>query len=445
MTQVDRLIKAKYLTTLSSQKSDDAFTEVDQCIGLKGDTITFVGSWADAQAQGLDNGLAPEAIINYSNHWVLPGLVNAHTHLPMTLLRGFSDDVPLQEWLEKHIFPAEGRLVDPEFVKLGTKIAALEALKTGSTTFCDMYYFEPDIAEVLDQAGVKAFLGQSFIDFPAPDNKKQDGSDYKLLEELQERFGSHPRLHACVAPHAPYTCSDKTIQETAEYARKHNLLYSIHISETQFEMAESQKNFGMTPVERMQKLGVFDTRSVFAHCVHVTDGDIEIMAKSPTAAIYNPESNMKLGSGAAPVRKMLDAGVLVALGTDGCASNNDLNMFGEMNTGAKLQKVSLADNAAIGAREMLQLATANGAKSLGLDDTGCLEVGKKADFIAVDLNHPHLQPVHEIPSLIYSVQGHEVDDVWVDGTRVVENGECLTLNQDDIFAELQDYRKRKDF
>ncbi len=428
------LIKAKHVTTMDPSRD---FVEENLCIGIDGNKICYLGP---------ANG-APEAkeVIDAGNHWVLPGLVNAHTHLPMTLLRGFSDDVPLKDWLEKHIFPAEGRLVSPEFCRLGSKIAALEAMLSGTTTVCDMYYFEPDIAEVMDQSGMKAFLGQSFIDFPAPDNKKQDGNDYKLLEELIEKYSGHERIHAVVAPHAPYTCSDDTLKKTAAFAKKHNLLYSIHVSETGFEMQQSQEQHGMTPVARLQKLGVFDCQSVFAHCVHVTDDDIKIMAKNPTAAIYNPESNMKLGSGAARIRKMLDEGVQVGLGTDGCASNNDLNMFGEMNTGAKLQKVSLADNAAITAKEMLAMATREGAKALGLNDTGYLAVGMKADIISVDLLHANLQPVHDIPSLIYCIQGHEVQDVWIDGKQTVKDHKCLTLNASEIFEELAAYRKKMDF
>ena len=432
--KVDVLLTSKHITTLDPSRD---FVEKNLYIGIIGDKITFVG----------DKASAPEAkeIIDYGEAWILPGLVNAHTHLPMTLLRGYSDDVPLQDWLEKHIFPAEGRLVNPEFCRLGSKLAALEAMKTGTTSVCDMYYFEPDIADVMDKSGLKEFLGQSFIDFPAPDNKEMNGNDYKLLEELIEKYSSHARIHPVVAPHAPYTCSDETLKKAADFAKKHDLLYSIHVSETPFEMAQSQEQHGMTPVARLQKLGVLDTRSVFAHCVHVTDEDIAIMAKSPTAAIYNPESNMKLGSGAARIRKMLDEGVAVGLGTDGCASNNDLNMFGEMNTGAKLQKVSLSDNAAITAREMLIMATREGAKALGMNDTGYIAEGKKADVISVDLMHPNLQPVHEIPSLIYSVQGHEVRDVWIDGTRTVKDGECTTIDQNEVFEELAHYRKKMDF
>jgi 5-methylthioadenosine/S-adenosylhomocysteine deaminase len=434
-SSVDLLITAQHTSTLQPERP---FVEKDLAIGISAGKISYVGPAAQAPSAQSTRQLG-EA-------WIIPGLINAHTHLPMTLFRGFSDDEPLQDWLNKHIFPAEARLVNPEFVRIGSEIAALEALLSGTTCVADMYYFETDIADVMDKAGLRAFLGQSVIDFPAPDNKKLDGSDYRLMEELIERCKGHPRLRPMIAPHAPYTCSDNTLRKAARFAKDKGVLLSIHVSETQFEVQESLKKYSKTPVERLQGLGVLDTPSLFAHCVHVTDGDIAIMAKSPVAAIYNPESNMKLGSGAAPVRKMLDRGVCVALGTDGCASNNDLNMIREMDTGAKLQKLSLSDNSAINAKELIQLATRNGAQALGLQGiTGELKVGLDADIVAIDLRQAHLQPVHEIPSLIYSLQGYEVRDVYVQGKALVKDHKCTTLDSEDVLDRLSFYRKKMSF
>jgi 5-methylthioadenosine/S-adenosylhomocysteine deaminase len=436
MKTFDTLLKAQHISTLQKGRP---FVEKDICIGISGKEIAYVGPHtADLSAR---------TVTDYGEAWIIPGLINAHTHLPMTLFRGFSDDEPLQDWLTKHIFPAEARLVNPEFCRIGTEIAALEAMLSGTTCFADMYYFEPDIADVMDKSGMRAFLGESVIDFPTPDNKKKDGSDYRLLEELIERTRGHSRLAAMIAPHAPYTCSDETLRRAADFARAKNILLSVHVSETAFEVAESRKNFGgKTPVERLLGLGVLDTPALFAHCVHVTDSDIEIMAKKPVAAIYNPESNMKLGSGAAPVRKMLDAGVCVALGTDGCASNNDLNMIREMDTGAKLQKLSLADNSAITAQELIELATVGGAKALQISErVGQLKVGLSADLVAIDLRRPHLQPVHEVASLIYSLQGNEVKDVFVEGRKVVENGRSLTIDQEGLMDRLSFYRSKAGF
>ena len=431
----DTLLKARHISTL---QKDRPFVERDLCVGITGKKITYIGP--------TQNTHQAKIVKDYGEAWIVPGLINAHTHLPMTLFRGFSDDEPLQDWLTKHIFPAEARLVNPEFCRIGSEIAALEAMLTGTTCFADMYYFEPDIADVMDASGLRAFLGESVIDFPTPDNKKKDGSDYRLLEELIERTKGHSRLAAMIAPHAPYTCSDETLRRAAEFAREREILLSVHVSETAFEVAESLKNFKKTPVERLLGLGVLDTPALFAHCVHVTDADIAIMAKKPVAAVYNPESNMKLGSGAAPVRKMLDAGVCVALGTDGCASNNDLNMIREMDTGAKLQKLSLADNSAITAQELIQLATTAGAKALRLEnEIGQLKEGFAADLVAIDLRRPHLQPVHEVASLIYSLQGNEVKDVYVEGRAVVENGRSTTIDQDDVFERLKFYREKAGF
>jgi 5-methylthioadenosine/S-adenosylhomocysteine deaminase len=431
----DILLKARHISTLQAERP---FVEHDICVGLRGRKITYIGPHHE--------GLSTQATHDYGEAWILPGLINAHTHLPMTLFRGFSDDEPLQDWLHKHIFPAEARLVNPEFCRIGTEIAALEAMLTGTTCFADMYYFEPDIADVIDKSGLRAFLGESVIDFPAPDNKKKDGNDYRLLDQLVERVKDNSRLEAMIAPHAPYTCSDETLIRATEYARAKDILLSIHVSETAFEVNESMKAHGKTPVARLRDIGLMDTPSLFAHCVHVSDDDIQIMSQKPVAAVYNPESNMKLGSGAAPIRKMLDAGVRVALGTDGCASNNDLNMIREMDTGAKLQKLSLADNSAITAQELIALATRDGATALGLENRiGQLKEGFDADLIAIDLRKPHLQPVHEVASLIYSLQGHEVRDVFVEGRKVVEEGRSLTIDQADLFDRLKFYRERMGF
>jgi 5-methylthioadenosine/S-adenosylhomocysteine deaminase len=431
----DVLLKARYTSTLQDNRP---FVENDIVIGITGQKIAYVGP--------LELDHKAKVTKDYGEAWIIPGLINAHTHLPMTLFRGFSDDEPLEDWLYKHIFPAEARLVNPEFCRIGTELAALEAMLSGTTALADMYYFETDIADVMDKSGLRAHLGQSVIDFPTPDNKNKDGSDYRLLDALIERCKGHSRLHAMIAPHAPYTCSDETLKKATAYAKKNDILLSIHVSETKFEQGESQKNFGKTPVERLQDIGLLDIPTLFAHCVHLTDNDIEIMAKKPVAAVYNPESNMKLGSGAARVRQMLDRGVTVALATDGCASNNDMNMIREMDTGAKLQKLSLANNAAITAKELIQLATRGGAKALRLADTiGQIKVGFSADVVSLDLRRPHLQPIHEVPSLIYSLQGNEVKDVFVEGRTVVENGKSTTIDQEGLLDRIKFYRDKAQF
>jgi 5-methylthioadenosine/S-adenosylhomocysteine deaminase len=434
MRKFDVALRCGYLSTLKDGK---VTVEKNQLVGIEGSRISYVGAPISFEAAET---------IDASTKWVVPGLINAHTHLPMTLFRGFSDDVPLGEWLTKHIFPAEARLVNPEFCRLGTEIALLESLKSGTTSFCDMYYFEDDIAEVVDRSGMRAWLGQSVIDFPAPDNKQMDGGDYRILDRMVERWKGHDRISPVIAPHAPYTCSDATLKKAADFARKHDILLSIHVSETAFEQEESRKLHGKSPTQRLADLGVMDCGCVFAHCVHVSDDDIGIMAAKGAACVHNPESNMKLGSGAAPIRKMLDRGVTVALGTDGCASNNDLNMIREMDSGAKLAKLSMRDNAAVTAGEMLRLATWEGAKALrALDRIGSIEEGKLADLITIELEHPHLQPVHEVPSLIYCLQGFEVTDVLCQGRVLLRQGRPTLLDSSQIFERLREYRSRMGF
>ena len=431
----DTLLKARHVSTL---QKDRPFVEQDLTIGITGTKIAYVGPALASHSAKFTK--------DYGDSWIIPGLINAHTHLPMTLFRGFSDDEPLEDWLYKHIFPAEARLVNPEFCRIGTELAALEAMLSGTTCLADMYYFETDIADVMDKSGLRAHLGQSVIDFPTPDNKMQDGSDYRLLDALVELCKGHSRLNAMIAPHAPYTCSDDTLKKATAYAKKQDIILSIHVSETRFEQGESQKNFGKTPVERLRDIGLLDVPTLFAHCVHLTDADIDIMAKKSVAAVYNPESNMKLGSGAARVLQMLEKGVTVALATDGCASNNDMNMLREMDTGAKLQKLSQSNNAAIGAKDLIKLATLGGAKALRLQDRiGQLTEGFDADIVAIDLKRPHLQPVHEVPSLIYSLQGNEVRDVFVEGKKVVENYKSTTIDQDGLLDRINFYRKKAQF
>jgi 5-methylthioadenosine/S-adenosylhomocysteine deaminase len=427
----DVAIRCGYLSTLKGGKVE---VEKDRLIGVEGSRIAYVGTPIPFEA---------DETIDASGKWVIPGLVNTHTHLPMTLFRGYSDDVPLNEWLTKHIFPAEARLVDPEFCRLGTELALVEALKSGTTSFLDMYYFEDDIAEVVDRSGMRAWLGQSVIDFPAPDNKSFDGGDYRILDRMVERWKGHERVSPVIAPHAPYTCSDATLKRAAEYGRKHDILLSIHVSETAFEQAESQKNFGKSPTQRLHDIGLMDCGCVFAHCVHVSEADMDLMAKKGVACAHNPESNMKLGSGAAPIRAMMDRGVTVGLGTDGCASNNDLNMIREMDSGAKLAKLSARDNAAVSAADMLRMATWEGAKALrALDRIGSIEEGKLADIVTIDLEHPHLQPVHEVPSLIYSLQGFEVSEVLCHGRVLLRQGRPTLLSPAGILERLREYRGR---
>ena len=413
----------------------------DQLIGIVGTKIEWMGSPSSIE-------WTAEKTIDASRKIVMPGLINGHTHLPMSLFRGLADDLPFEEWLHKYILPLEGRLVSPEFVRVGTELAALECIQRGVTTVCDMYYFEDEIADVLDKAGLRALVGETVADFPQPDDKEKKGENYAILERMITKYGREGRIIPTVAPHAPYTCSDETLTQALTFARKHHIPITIHVSETKAEVAASLKQFDMSPVERLQKLGFGEyNRCIYAHCVHLSDKDIAILAKDKTGVVHNPESNMKLGSGTAPVRELLAKGVIMGIGTDGAASNNDLNLFGEMDTACKLQKLAHADNTAMTAIQALRMATEGGAQALGIDAyVGSLEPGKYADLIVVDTDSVNMQPLHNPASqLVYATTGTEVETVICHGKILMEEWNILTLNRRDIFARVNRYREKMSF
>lgn len=373
---------------------------------------------------------------------LMPGLVNGHTHVPMSLFRGFSDDEPFTDWLFKTIVPLEGKLVDEKFVKLGTELSALECIRFGTTTISDMYYFANKVAQVWDQAGLRGILCEPFVDFPVPDSKNDPSLPEKILMENIEKYKSHSRIHPGVGPHAPYTCGDETLKKAAAYSEKYGIPIHIHVSETAHEVKDHIEKHGMSPVARLDKLGCLKCNTIMAHCVHLSDEDIALIQKSGASAIYNPESNMKLGSGIARIPEMLKAGLKVGMGTDGAASNNNLNLFEEMDVAAKLQKVKHGDTTALTAEAVLKLATIDGARALGLEkETGSLEVGKSADFLLVDMDHPHFQPLSNIISHVaYSATGLEVSSVYVEGKKLFGNGQYTTLDKDRIFKEVEQMR-----
>jgi len=336
-------------------------------------------------------------------------------------------------------------MVDAEFVRVGTELSALEMIRFGVTTACDSYFFEDVVGDVLDRAGLRGLVSECVSDYPTPDKKTSKNGDYETLDKMREKFSGHERIQTCIAPHAPYSCSDETLKKAAAYAKKHGLVQNIHVSETEFEVADSRKKYGKSPVKRLFDLGVLESAPcVCAHCVHVDEDDIKIMAETGASAIHNPQSNMKLGAGCAPIPTMLKHGLKVGLGTDGAASNNNLSLFEEMGTAAQLQKLSSKNNAAMGAADALRLATISGARALGLEDKiGSIEKGKLADLIAVSLEHPHMQPVHDVASqLAYSATGLEVETVIVHGKTLYDKGEFKTLDRAKVIREAAAFRDR---
>ena len=431
----DWILSARYLVTM------DAGRRVIEngAIAIKADKIAAIGtkSEIDRRYQAKRRIDRPEAIL-------APGLVNTHTHAAMSLFRGIADDMRLQDWLEKFIFPAEAKNVTPEFVRWGTRLAALEMMLSGTTTFTDMYYFEEVVAEVAREAGLRGVLGETIIGFPVAD-AKTPVEGLARTEKFIQRFQSDPLIVPAVAPHAPYTNSDETLKACRALANKYNVPLLIHLSETKHENEESLVKRGMSPTKALDSLGLFRGRTVAAHCVWVDAADREILQARGVGCAHCPSSNMKLASGVAPVVSMLAERMMVGLGPDGPAgSNNDFNMFEEMDLAAKLQKVTTGDPLALPAETALELATIGGARVLGLEsEIGSLEPGKRADIIAVRLDRANALPLFNVYSqMVYALKGSDVRDVMVNGKLIVRDGSALTLNSAEILGKAREYGTR---
>lgn len=374
--------------------------------------------------------------IDAAGKLVMPGLVNTHTHAAMTLFRGLADDLPLDIWLTKHIWPAEARFITAASVRAGANLALAEMIRSGTTTFSDMYFFADELAQAARKAGVRAVVGEAVLDFPTPDSKRPQES-FAIIEKLADRWKNDPLITIAVAPHSPYTCSPETLKSSKKLADILGLPLTIHVSETGKEVTDLTAKHGVPPFEYLDRLGFFGGTVIAAHAVYPTAREIILMAERRVGVAHNPGSNMKLASGVAPVPEMLRAGIAVGLGTDGAASNNNLDMFKEMNAAALLQKVSRLDPTAMSARDTVKAATIGGAKALGLEKRiGSLEKGKRADLIIVDLNSPHLVPLYNVYSqLVYATNGADVETVIIDGRIVMQNRKLLTLNEESIKQE----------
>ncbi len=382
----------------------------------------------------------PEAkeIIDANGSIVMPGLVNTHTHLPMTLFRGLADDLPLAQWLDEFIFPCEAKYLTPETVRLGTLVACAEMMLSGTTTCCDGYFFEDDVALAIYESGIRGVLGQGVIDFPAPgvpDPSDNIKNAVRYVEKWQE---VSPLITPSIFCHSPYTCSEATLKKAKAASDSKALLFQIHAAEIKSEYVQIQTEQHTTPVKYLERIGVLDENTLMVHCIWLDDDDIEIVSKRRSKVSHNPQSNMKLASGIAPVPSLLTAGVTVGLGTDGCASNNDLDLFREMDTAAKLHKVNLLDPTVMDAKTVLKMATRDGAKAIGVDKhVGSLEPGKQADIIIVDTHTPHLVPMYNpVSHIVYTAQGSDVRDVMVAGKILVRNKNLLTLDLEDILERL---------
>ena len=369
---------------------------------------------------------------------IMPGLVNAHTHLPMTLFRGLADDLPLTKWLNEYIFPAEGKHIRPETVRLGTLAACAEMILSGTTTCCDGYFYEDDVAAAVSQTGLRAVLGQGVIDFPAPGVPNPADNVNHAVKFVEKWQGASPLIIPAIFCHSPYTCSEATLKKAKDAAVAANVLFQIHVAETKSEYNQIQSQQQATPVKYLDNIGILDANTLLVHAVWLGSDDIELIAKRQTPVAHNPESNMKLASGIAPVPKLLTAGITVGLGTDGCASNNDLDLFREMDTAAKLHKVNLLDPTVMDAKTVLKMATIGSARAIGLEkDIGSLEVGKQADIIIIDTFKPHLVPQYNpVSQIVYAAQGSDVRDVIVKGKVLLRNRKLLTIELEDILKKM---------
>jgi len=434
---VDLLVKGATIVTMDAQRRviENGF------IAVRGDEIIAIGQ---NPAEFAPKGLIAKETIDANGKLIIPGLINGHTHIPMSLLRGLKDDVTLDDWLRKFIFPAEARNVTEDFVRWGSRLALAEMIRSGTTTYADMYYFEDAEAEEAKAAGVRGFLGETWLDFPAPDNKSEaEMSAY--TEKFLKKWQSDPLIHAAVAPHSIYTCSEKTLHDAAALARKYHAPILIHVAEMRKEYVDSIEKNGATPVQYLERLELLGPDVLAAHCIWVDYTDMKILAERQVGCVHNPSSNMMLASGVAPVVDQRAAGMRVGLGTDGPAgSNNDFDMMEEMDLAAKLQKTYRVDPRALGAKGAMEMATIEGARALHMEkEIGSLEPGKKADFAILTLDVPNAVPVYDIYSqIVYALKASEIETVVVGGKTLLKNGKLLTVDEAAAIAKAREYGKK---
>jgi len=431
----DWIYTARYVVTMDAQRH----VIENGAVAIRGEHIVGVGTRADIekQFQGAHRLDRQEALI-------LPGLINTHTHAAMSLLRGIADDVKLQDWLEKYIFPAEAKNVTPDFVLWGTRLACLEMMLSGTTTFVDMYYFEDKVAEAAKEAGLRGVLGETILRFKSPDAATPKDA-LAFTEKFIQQYRKDPLIVPAPAPHAIYTNDDGDLRAARRLADKYAVPLLIHLSETKRENDDALHVRGMTPTRLLDTLGVLSGPTIAAHGVWLDDADLAILKARGTGIAHCPSSNMKLASGVAPVVKMLSLGLPVGVGTDGPAgSNNDFDLMEEMNLAADLQKASTGDPTVLPAEQAVAMATIQGAKVAGLDQKiGSLETGKLADLITIRLDRPHAVPLYQVYSqIVYALKGSDVQDVVVNGRPIVRDGKILTLDPAPILSKAQEYQRK---
>jgi 5-methylthioadenosine/S-adenosylhomocysteine deaminase len=431
---VDLIVSGGTVVTMNGTRA----VYQDGSVAIKGDAIVAAGPRAE-----IESRYKSAQTIEGRGRLVLPGFINGHTHVPMTLFRGLHDDVTLNDWLYKYIFPAEAKNVNEEFVRWGTKLAAAEQIRSGVTTFADMYYFEDAVAEETKAAGMRGVLGETFVDFPAPDNKSE-AEMLSYTEKFLKRWQGDALIHAAPAPHSIYTCSKKTLEDAAALARKYHAPILIHVAEMKKERDDSEKVNGLSPVQYLEKIGVLGADVVAAHCIFVDEADRRLLAERQVGCVHNPSSNMMLASGVSPVPELRAAGVAVGLGTDGPAgSNNDLDLMEEIDLAAKLAKITKMDPLALNAKAVVEMATIDGARALHMEkEIGSLEAGKKADLVLISLDEPNAVPMYDVYAQIaYSLKGSDVETVVIGGRVVMRDRKLLTVDEPRVLEKAREYGK----
>ncbi|HEY2973763.1 MAG TPA: amidohydrolase [Pyrinomonadaceae bacterium] len=434
MTRVDLLVLNGTLVTMDK----DHRVIPAAGIAVAGGRIVAVGSSRDI----IRVYTAPERV-DAGGKIIIPGLINGHTHIPMTLFRGLADDLDLQDWLTKYIFPAEAKNVSEEFVRVGTRLGLAEMIRGGTTTYCDMYYFEDAVADETAKAGVRGVLGETIIDFPVADNKT-NGEAMAYTEKFVKKWQGHQLITPAIAPHAPYTVSEEHLKAIRAFSDRTGAPIVTHISETKREVDDSIKAKGASPIDYLERIGFLNEKVIAAHVIWPTASEIGVLKRLGVSVVHNPQSNMKLAAGVAPVPKMLAEGLLVGLGTDGAASNNDLSMWEEMDTAAKLHKVVSGDPKVMSAQEAFELATIRGAQALHMEkEIGSIEKGKRADLVLVKRDSLNQIPLYNIYSdLVYATKASDVETVIINGKVVMRDRHLLTLNEAAIKEGARVFRER---
>ncbi len=426
---VDLILSGSYLLPMDR---DQTVIE-NGAVAIKDSLIVEVGS-----AETINQTYKPQESLHHSHGLIMPGLVNTHTHAAMSIFRGLADDLPLMQWLQEYIFPVESTLTG-EMIYHSTQLSLCEMIKSGTTSFNDMYLFAGDVCRAVENAGVRAWVGEVLYDFPSP-NYGELANGFAYTRDLIAKYADHPLVQVTVDPHAVYTCSPDLLTKLGQIAQDHDRLYHIHLSENDEEVNTCLERYQCSPVHHLENLGLLNANVVAAHCVKATEEEMALMATRDVKVAHCPESNMKLASGVAPIPEMIEKGVRVGIGTDGAASNNDVDMFGELNTAAKIHKVKSMDPTVMNAASALYCATAGGAAVLGAEgEIGTLEVGKKADCIVLDMDQPHLTPLYNpISHLVYAVRGSDVVHSVINGNVVMKDRVLLTLDEEKILAGVRE-------